>query len=84
MNEENEKKQKIAELISTIKKAKGIDSEIAPENISVSEDEIIDSGIESVQENGGLTEAAMEADYDAEQNARPDYLDENGNPTLRY
>lgn len=80
MNEENEKKQKIAELISTIKKAKGIDSEIAPENISVSEDEIIDSGIESVQENGGLTEAAMEADYDAEQNARPDYLDENGNP----
>lgn len=80
MNEENEKKQKIAELISTIKKAKGIDSEIAPENISVSEDEIIDNGIESVQENGGLTEAAMEADYDAEQNARPDYLDENGNP----
>lgn len=80
MNEENEKKQKIAELISTIKKAKGIDSEIAPENISVSEDEIIDSGIESVQENGGLTEAAMKADYDAEQNARPDYLDENGNP----
>lgn len=80
MNEENEKKQKIAELISTIKKAKGIDSEIAPENISVFEDEIIDSGIESVQENGGLTEAAMEADYDAEQNARPDYLDENGNP----
>lgn len=80
MNEENEKKQKIAELISAIKKAKGIDSEIAPENISVYEDEIIDSGIESLQENGGLTEAAMEADYEAEQNSRPDYLDENGNP----
>ena len=46
MNEENEKKQKIAELIAAIKKAKGIDSEIIPENISVSEDEIIDSGIE--------------------------------------
>lgn len=80
MNEENEKKQKIAEFISAIKKAKGIDSEIAPENISVSEDEIIDSGIESVQENGGLTEASMEADYEAEQNSRPDYLNENGNP----
>lgn len=80
MNEENEKKQKIAEFISAIKKAKGIDSEIAPENISVSEDEIIDSGIESVQENGGLTEAAMEADYEAGQNTRPDYLDENGKP----
>lgn len=80
MNEENEKKQKIAELISAIKKAKGIDSEIAPENILISENEIIDSGIESVQENGGMSEAAMEADYEAEQNTRPDYLDENGNP----
>ena len=80
MNEENEKKQKIAELIAAIKKAKGIDSEITPENISVSEDEIIDSGIESVQKNGEMSEAAMEADYEAEQNSRPDYLDENGNP----
>ena len=80
MNEENEKKQKIAELISAIKKAKGIDSEITSENIPISENEIIDSGIETVQENGGMSEAAMEADYDAEQNARPDYLDENGNP----
>lgn len=80
MNEENEKKQKIAELIAAIKKAKGIDSEITPENISVSEDEIIDSGIESVQGNGGMSEAAMEADYEAEQNSRSDYLDENGNP----
>lgn len=80
MNEENEKKQKIAELISAIKKAKGIDSEIASENIPVSENEIIDSGIESVQENGGMTEAAMEADYEAGQNTRPDYLDENGKP----
>ena len=80
MKEENEKKQKIAELIAAIKKAKGIDSEITPENISVSEDEIIDSGIESVHENGGMSEAAMEADYEAEQNSRPDYLDENGNP----
>lgn len=80
MNEENEKKQKIAELIAAIKKAKGIDSEITPENISVSEDEIIDSGIESVQKNGGMSEAVMEADYEAEQNSRPDYLDENGNP----
>ena len=80
MNEENEKKQKIAELIAAIKKAKGIDSEITPENISVSEDEIIDSGIESVQGNGGMSESAMEADYEAEQNSRPGYLDENGNP----
>ena len=79
MNEENEKKQKIAELISAIKKAKGIDSKIAPENISALENEIIDNGIESVLENSGLSEAAMEADYEAEQNPRPDYLDENGN-----
>ena len=80
MDEENEKKQKIAELIAAIKKAKGIDSEIAPKNISVSENEIIDNGIESALKNGGMSEAAMEADYEAEQNARPDYLDENGNP----
>ena len=80
MNEENEKKQKIAELISAIKKAKGIDSEITSENIPISENEIIDSGIETVMENDGMSEAAMEADYDAEQNARPDYLDENGKP----
>ena len=80
MNEENEKKQKIAELISAIKKAKGIDSEITPESISASENEIIDNGIESVQENGGMSESAMEADYEAEQNPSPDYLDENGNP----
>lgn len=79
MNEENEKKQKIAELISAIKKAKGIDSEITSENISALENEIIDNGIESVLENGGISEAAMEADYEAEQNPRPDYLDENGN-----
>ena len=80
MNEENEKKQKIAELISAIKRAKGIDSEITPENISISENEIIDSGIESAMENGGMSESAIEADYEAEQNPSPDYLDENGNP----
>ena len=80
MDEENEKKQKIAELISAIKRAKGIDSEIASEKIPVSENEIIDSGIESVLENGGMSESAMESDYEAEQNTRPDYLDENGNP----
>lgn len=80
MNEENEKKQKIAKLISAIKKAKEIDSEIAPENISISENEIIDNGIESVLENSGMSEAAMEADYEAEQNTKPDYLDENGTP----
>ena len=44
-----------------------------------SQKEIIDNGIESLQENGGISEAAMEADYEAEQNPRPDYLDENGN-----
>lgn len=44
------------------------------------QEEIIDNGIESLQENGGMSEAAMEADYEAEQNPRPDYLDENGNP----
>ncbi len=72
MDEKNKKKQKIAELISVIKKAKGIDSEITSE--------IIDNGVESVMENSGMSEAAMEADYEAEQNSRPDYLDENGNP----
>lgn len=42
------------------------------------QDETIDNGIESVFANGGLHEAAMEADYEAEQNQRADYIDEDG------
>ena len=44
------------------------------------EDSIVDKGIESVQANGGLSEAAMEADIAAIDNQRADYLDEDGNP----
>lgn len=43
------------------------------------EDGIVDKGIESVQANGGLSEAAMEADIAAIDNQRADYLDEDGN-----
>lgn len=44
------------------------------------EDSIVDKGIESVQANGGLSEAATEADIAAIDNQRADYLDEDGNP----
>lgn len=36
--------------------------------------------IEKMQVNGGMSEAAMEADIAAEENPRPDYIDEQGNP----
>lgn len=36
--------------------------------------------IEKMQVNGGMSEAAMEADIAAEENPRPDYIDENGIP----
>lgn len=42
--------------------------------------EEMDKGVEQIQANGGLSDAAAEADYEAEQNPRPDYLDEQGNP----
>ena len=72
MNEENEKKQKIAELIAAIKKAKGIDSEIAPENILISENEIIDSGIETVHfaSNGKPIAFSMNLDSSYERKNR--------------
>lgn len=44
------------------------------------EDSIVDKGIESVQANDGLSEAATEADIAAIDNQRADYLDEDGNP----
>lgn len=36
--------------------------------------------IEKMKVNGGMSEAAMEADIAAEENPRPDYIDEQGNP----
>lgn len=43
-------------------------------------DKIMDSGIESVQVNGGLSDVAIEAELAAYENPKPDYLDEQGNP----
>ena len=43
-------------------------------------DEILDKTIEEIQANGGMSEAAIEADIAAQENQKPDYLDENGNP----
>lgn len=43
-------------------------------------DEILDKTIEEIQVNGGMSEAAIEADIAAQENQKPDYLDENGNP----
>ncbi len=42
--------------------------------------EILDKDIEQIQANGGLSDAAMEADIAAQENPRPDYLDDKGNP----
>ena len=42
--------------------------------------ETIDGGIEQTQANGGMSEEAMEAERAAQENPRPDYLDEHGNP----
>jgi len=45
-------------------------------------DQILDKEIESVQENGGLSDAAIEADIKAEKNQKADYIDEpEQNPT---
>lgn len=49
-------------------------------DIAPGEGEEVDKGVEQIQANGGMDSAAMEADYEAEQNPRPDYLDEQGNP----
>ena len=43
-------------------------------------EEMIDDGIEQLQANGGMREAAMEEEIAAQENPRPDYLDEQGNP----
>lgn len=43
-------------------------------------EETLDKGIEQMETNGGMSEAAMEAEIAAQENPRPDYLDENGNP----
>ncbi len=36
--------------------------------------------LERIQANGGMSEAAMEADIAAQENPKPDYLDDKGNP----
>ena len=46
----------------------------------VAGDKGIDEFIEQIQSNGGMSEAAMEAEISAEENPRPDYVDEQGNP----
>ena len=43
-------------------------------------DETLDGRIEQMEANGGMSEAAMEAEIAAQENPKPDYLDENGNP----
>lgn len=43
-------------------------------------EETLDKGIEQMETNGGMSEAAIEAEIAAQENPRPDYLDENGNP----
>ena len=43
-------------------------------------DQILDKEIESVQENGGLSDATIEADIKAEEKQKADYIDEDGNP----
>ena len=40
----------------------------------------IDEGIEQIQADGGMSEVAMEAEISAEENPRPDFIDEQGNP----
>ncbi len=45
---------------------------------SPSRDESVDNGIEAVLANGGMSEAAMERDYEAEQNQKSGYIDEDG------
>lgn len=43
-------------------------------------EETLDKGIEQMETNGDMSEAAMEAEIAAQENPKPDYLDENGNP----
>ncbi len=43
-------------------------------------DETLDERIEQMEANVGMSEAAMEAEIAAQENPKPDYLDENGNP----
>jgi hypothetical protein len=43
-------------------------------------DETLDERIEQMEANGGISEAAMEAEIAAQENPKPDYLVENGNP----
>ena len=50
------------------------------DNWHVSVEENLEEGIEQIQSNGGMSEAAMEADIAAEENPRPDYIDEQRNP----
>lgn len=43
-------------------------------------EEILDKSIETIQANGGMSEASIEAEIAAQENPKPDYLDEKGNP----
>lgn len=43
-------------------------------------EEILDKSIEMIQANGGMSEASMEAEIAEQENPKPDYLDEKGNP----
>ncbi len=46
----------------------------------IDREEILDKGIERMQENGGVSDSAAEAEMNARDNLRADYLDADGNP----
>lgn len=46
----------------------------------IDREEILDKGIERMQENGGVSDSAAEAEMNARDNLRADYLDAGGNP----
>ena len=46
----------------------------------ISREEIVDKGIERMQENGGVSDSAAEAEMNVRDNPRADYIDEDGNP----
>ena len=77
VNQEKEHRNSAYELFQ---KEYQIETQQNTQEVVADVDDIIDAGVEMMDANGGLSDAAIEAELAAYENPKPDYLDEQGNP----
>lgn len=81
ISSDNERQKKlIVEGIKRLQQREESEQAVSEQIEESNIEEIIDSGVEMMDANGGLSDVAIEAELAAYDNPKPDYLDEHGNP----